>query len=204
MTARKPSLFSLPSGSVSDDSPPSRSRSLDRTAAHPPPAQSAKSNSRSPHRRPAQPHHSSSSHGFGTGRHFLVSEPDSIGSPPCHHHLVSLDEEAALEGDGSTSASERDSLLRHGHARGTDSPKRRLTFPSNGYGATHDGDGATLKRSESILRVAGLIDDRSGEYEQFRKSDAELAKMSKKVRKFYQRQNETLVRTHSLVPRQTT
>lgn len=178
---------------------------------------------RSPQRARPTPVHHSSSH--GSGRHFLITEPDTIDSPSSthhHHHLVALDEEAALEGDGYGSGSdrgrtERSSLLNKSTGVHTvdrnGSPRRRVqvnSSPARGYGATafgnhapasstHDVAGAALKRSESILRVAGLIDDRMGEYERFRKSDEELAKMSKKVRKFYQRQNETLVsQTYSI------
>ncbi|GAA5987064.1 hypothetical protein JCM10908_001011 [Rhodotorula pacifica] len=192
--APKQPTFTVHSGSSDADSTPaSRSTSLDRS-------QSGNS-SQSPQRRPTILHHASS---HGSGRHYLHQEPEGIES--LGHHLVAVDEEAALEGAGSyREADERDSLL--GGSRGrqlnNDSPhKRKLTFSSNGngYGGTalNGGNavlreaGAALKRQESILRIAGLIDDRSGEFETYRKSDKELAKMSKKLRKFYEKQNETL------------
>ena len=190
--APKHAIFTVHSGSDADSNPASRSNSTDR-------------NSQSPQRRPILLHHASS---HGSGRHFLHTDPDAFETPV--HHLVAVDEEAALEADG-TAHSERDSLLGRGRQpnRDVDTPtKRRLTW-SSGYGTTvHNGGaggghvanheaGAAIKRQESILRVAGLIDDRSGEYEQYRKSGKELAKMSNKLRKFYEKQNETLVRLSS-------
>ena len=187
--APKHAIFTVHSGSDADSNPASRSNSTDR-------------NSQSPQRRPILLHHASS---HGSGRHYLHADPDGFETPV--HHLVAVDEEAALEADGH----ERDSLLGRGRQpnRDVDSPpKRRLTW-SSGYGTTtynggggghvasHDAAGAAIKRQESILRVAGLIDDRSGEYEQYRKSDKELSKMSKKLRRFYEKQNETLVRLSS-------
>lgn len=180
--APKHAVFTVHSGSDAESNPASRSNSTDR-------------NSQSPQRRPILLHHASS---HGSGRHFLHTDPDAFETPV--HHLVAVDEEAALEEDGP--AHERDSLLGRGRQPDRDTPaKRRLTW-SSGYGTTtYNGGGggheagAAIKRQESILRVAGLIDDRSGEYEQYRKSDKELANMSKKVRKFYEKQNETLVRT---------
>ena len=69
-----------------------------------------------------------------------------------------------------------------------------------------------MRRQESILKVSdcprkrslsadprrraqlvGLINDRGGEFEHFRKSDEELKKMKKSVRAFYIEQNEILV-----------
>lgn len=199
----KQPVFSLHLGSDSESAPASRSTSLDRDLKSP--------NSQSPQRRPIILHHASS---HGSGRHFLHSDPDGLESP-CHH-LVAVDEEAALEADhgsaGYYEPGEHDSLLARGRQpdRGDAPSRRRLTW-SSGYGATHsggghaaahqhepaEGGGATIKRQESILRVAGLIDDRSGEYEKYRKSDKDLDKMSKKLRKFYEKQNETLVRDSS-------
>ncbi|GAA5822136.1 hypothetical protein JCM3770_000420 [Rhodotorula araucariae] len=113
--------------------------------------------------------------------------------PPQHHLLCDVDEEAALESTG------EDAPLLHHTGRGT--PKRRLTLQGNGYGALtasngflalNEGEGAPLKRAESVLRIAGLIDDRAGEYERYRKSDEELKGMPKKLRRFYEAQNAQL------------
>lgn len=42
--------------------------------------------------------------------------------------------------------------------------------------------------------MRNIVDDLSGQYEKFRKSDEELHQIkSKKVREFYERQNEILV-----------
>lgn len=129
---------------------------------------------------------------------------DEGNRTPPSHHLCDLDEESALESTGGES--ENDALLANGRGR-RDTPKRRRTLPQNGYGTlgsphgnylTLNEGGAPFKRTESILRLTGLIDDRAGEYEKFRKSDEELKKMPKKVRKFYERQNEQLVRSKSL------
>lgn len=79
-------------------------------------------------------------------------------------------------------------------------------------GSSSSSDGVPIRRQESILKVrawssarvgraltcsrqlAGLIDDRAGEFEHFRKSEEELKKMKKAVRAFYVEQNEILVR----------
>ncbi|GAA5878521.1 hypothetical protein JCM3774_000096 [Rhodotorula dairenensis] len=196
----KQPVFSFHAGSDADSAPASRSTSLDRAKTP------NRNHSQSPQRRPILLHHASS---HGTQRHFINPDPDGLESP-CHH-LVAVDEEAALEADGSGyEPGEHDTLLARGRGRQpdrADAPSRRRLTWSSGYGATHnggptatarhqhepvEGGGATIKRQESILRVAGLIDDRSGEYEKFRKSDKELDKMSKKLRKFYEKQNETL------------
>ncbi|EGU12917.1 putative Cation diffusion facilitator [Rhodotorula toruloides ATCC 204091] len=112
------------------------------------------------------------------------SHDEGTRTPPSHH-LCDLDEESALESTGGES--ENDALLANGRsARGT--PKRRRTLPQNGYGTLGSphgnyltlNEGAPFKRTESILRLTGLIDDRAGEYEKFRKSDEELKKMPKK------------------------
>jgi len=47
--------------------------------------------------------------------------------------------------------------------------------------------------SLALAQLAGLIDDRGGEFEKFRKTDEELKKMKKGVRAFYDEQNEILV-----------
>ena len=143
--------------------------------------------------------HHSSSHAHAR-RYSNDSSAGTHTPPPQHHLLCDVDEEAALE----SPTTERAPLLANGHGSSThrSTPKRRLTLPSNGYGSlaaapgfvalNEDGAGAAIKRTESVLRVAGLIDDRAGEFEHFRKSDAELRRMSKRVRAFYVRQNEML------------
>lgn len=55
-----------------------------------------------------------------------------------------------------------------------------------------DSRGRPLERQESVLKVAGLIDDRAGEFEKYRVSDDRLAHMSKRLRKFYSHQNDIL------------
>jgi hypothetical protein len=46
----------------------------------------------------------------------------------------------------------------------------------------------------SLVQLTGLIDDRGGEFEQYRRSDAELKGIkNKRVRQFYENQNEILV-----------
>ncbi|KAK4057955.1 hypothetical protein OIO90_001174 [Microbotryomycetes sp. JL221] len=77
-------------------------------------------------------------------------------------------------------------LAQYGSA--LDSPLKGPFLPLN---AAVD-EGRPLQRTNSILRVAGLIDDRAGEFEKYRKSDEELRKMNKKIRLFYERQNEIL------------
>ncbi|BGO90840.1 hypothetical protein NBRC10512_005208 [Rhodotorula toruloides] len=143
---------------------------------------------------PASPHHPPPLTTHLSYRRY--SHDEGTRTPPSHH-LCDLDEESALESTGGES--ENDALLANGRsARGT--PKRRRTLPQNGYGTLGSphgnyltlNEGAPFKRTESILRLTGLIDDRAGEYEKFRKSDEELKKMPKKVRKFYERQNEQL------------
>ncbi|GAA6042522.1 hypothetical protein JCM8097_004644 [Rhodosporidiobolus ruineniae] len=107
----------------------------------------------------------------------------NAGSPGegAHRDLPDVDEESAV------GLSETDSLLNK-------QPKRRysLQHSNGGYGATSEDGGAVLSRQESVLRLAGLIDDRGGEYEKFRKSPDELKKLPKRVRRFYERQNEQL------------
>ncbi|GAA5923810.1 hypothetical protein JCM3775_000515 [Rhodotorula graminis] len=143
--------------------------------------------------------HHSSSH-VHARRYSNESSAGTHTPPPQHHLLCDVDEEAALD----SPTAERAPLLANGHGPNPhrSTPKRRLTLPSNGYGSltaapgfvalNEDGGGAAIKRTESVLRVAGLIDDRAGEFEHFRKSDDELKRMSKKVRDFYVQQNETL------------
>ncbi|BGP15106.1 hypothetical protein JCM10213_006562 [Rhodosporidiobolus nylandii] len=157
--------------------PPSRSTSRDRNhlsssspKTHPPP--------------PLAQHNSSRHH----------SDIAPCSPPP--HRLFDLDEEAALESSGT----ETEALLSSAaSAKGT--PRRRLSLRENGYGATIDArtgqarfleDGAPLQRQESVLRLAGLIDDRAGEFERFRKSPEELQKLPKRIRRFYERQNDQL------------
>ncbi|GAA5890932.1 hypothetical protein JCM16303_004798, partial [Sporobolomyces ruberrimus] len=53
-------------------------------------------------------------------------------------------------------------------------------------------EGRPLLRQESVLKVAGLIDDRAGEFEKYRVSSEALKRMSKGLRKFYEGQNEIL------------
>ncbi|BGP47288.1 hypothetical protein JCM10450v2_003140 [Rhodotorula kratochvilovae] len=150
--------------------PPSRnsSRSRDRSTASP-----------RPHPPPPLAHHSHSG-----GRRY--SHDSGNRTPPAQHHLLcDVDEEAALESTG------EDAPLLHHTGRGT--PKRRLTLNNNGNGygaltasagflALNEADGgAPLKRAESVLR-----------YEPFRKSDDELKRMPKKLRRFYEAQNAQL------------
>ncbi|GAA5917853.1 hypothetical protein JCM6882_001715 [Rhodosporidiobolus microsporus] len=163
--------------------PPSRSTSRDRSHL---PHQSPR-----PHPPPPLSHHNSSS------RRYSHDEGSGVDSPRSAHHLLcDVDEESAL-------GLETDSLLSSSKRTGSG---RRLTLSSvarpNGYGGVGDSPragflalneaGAPLKRQESVLRLAGLIDDRAGEYERFRKSPEELRKMNRKVRRFYERQNEQL------------
>ncbi|GAA6014909.1 hypothetical protein JCM10207_002221 [Rhodosporidiobolus poonsookiae] len=156
--------FDLHDGPPETASPIARSSSRDR---------SHRLSSSSPsrvHPPPPLTHHSSS-------RRYSNDSPSS-------HYLVlqDVDEEAALESSGET-----DSLLGRTHSR------RRLTVNGqNGYGTADVEPGALLARQESALRLAGLIDDRAGEYEKFRKTPEELKAMPRKLRKFYERQNETL------------
>lgn len=49
------------------------------------------------------------------------------------------------------------------------------------------------RRSESILKLSGLIDDRGGEFERFRMSEEDMKGMSRKVKEFYRHQNTILV-----------
>ncbi|KAL7338955.1 putative cation diffusion facilitator [Rhodotorula toruloides] len=131
---------------------------------------------------PASPHHPPPLTTHLSYRRY--SHDEGTRTPPSHH-LCDLDEESALESTGGES--ENDALLANGRsARGT--PKRRRTLPQNGYGTLGSphgnyltlNEGAPFKRTESILRLTGLIDDRAGEYEKFRKTDEELKKMPKK------------------------
>ncbi|GAA6064571.1 hypothetical protein JCM10212_006196 [Sporobolomyces blumeae] len=62
---------------------------------------------------------------------------------------------------------------------------------TNGWVSLNEG-GRPLQRQESVLKVAGLIDDRAGEFEKYRVSEEDLGRMSKSVRRFYERQNEIL------------
>lgn len=50
----------------------------------------------------------------------------------------------------------------------------------------------SLTKTTTHTQIAGLIDDRAGEYERFRKSDDELKRLPKKVRRFYEAQNAQL------------
>ncbi|GAA5878251.1 hypothetical protein JCM8547_007540 [Rhodosporidiobolus lusitaniae] len=186
---RKPS-FELHSGDHSDReaSPHRRPSSRDRFTA-------SSSSSSSP--RPHPPPPLSSRH--SARRYSNDSGPASPSQAP-GHHLCDVGEEEALVGgfgDGET-----DALL---DSRGRNGSKRKLSLTGrqNGYGATEGSPGgglfltlneggATLSREESVLRLAGLIDDRAGEYEKFRKSPEQLKQMRKPVRRFYERQNEQL------------
>lgn len=58
--------------------------------------------------------------------------------------------------------------------------------------AASDNAERPLHRQESVLRLAGLIDDRAGIYEGYRMPDEELGTYKRKVRAFYEQQNETL------------
>ncbi|GAA5988015.1 hypothetical protein JCM11641_002130 [Rhodosporidiobolus odoratus] len=164
----------------SESNSASRSTSKDRTASsatrphHPPPP--AQRNSR---------------------RKNSLDEANHAGpvSPP-PHLLCDLDEEAAIESRGPAGFGETQPLLANGRKA-----KRSLSLPAreeNGYGSflllneSGGAAGAPLSRQESVLRLAGLIDNRAGEYERFRKSPEQLKAMPKKLRKFYERQNEQL------------
>ncbi|GAA6023937.1 hypothetical protein JCM11491_000295 [Sporobolomyces phaffii] len=117
--------------------------------------------------------------------------------------------------DSDTEAEESDGLLSSSHSSYTVNmrerergrrPKRKHTLSMStkgvqGYGALNEStktvtdnqmEGRPLQRQESVLKVAGLIDDRAGEFEKFRVSDEALRKMSKGLRKFYEAQNEIL------------
>ncbi|GAA5927434.1 cation diffusion facilitator family transporter [Sporobolomyces koalae] len=118
--------------------------------------------------------------------------------------------------DSDTEAEESDGLLSSSHSsahfkvtRGR-RPKRKHTLSMSSkrnYGTIddhldspraligengHDGEGRPLQRQESVLKVAGLIDDRAGEFERFRVPQDQLKTMSKGLRKFYEAQNEIL------------
>lgn len=54
------------------------------------------------------------------------------------------------------------------------------------------GRSPTVARSESLLKVAGLIDDREGEFECFRMPEEKMRGMKSKVKDFYRRQNGIL------------
>ncbi|GAA5904655.1 cation diffusion facilitator family transporter [Sporobolomyces salmoneus] len=115
--------------------------------------------------------------------------------------------------DSDTEAEESDALVTHSSSYTDDRrrgrPRRKHTLSMstsnsmNGYGALRDstrtvvlgaenGESRPLQRQESVLKVAGLIDDRAGEFEKYRVSDEALKKMSKGLRKFYEAQNEIL------------
>jgi hypothetical protein len=103
---------------------------------------------------------------------------------------------------------ESDELLIHHHNNNLARLGSSSKISSN-YGSTHHNHNhhshyihldnqdldnlSTLQRSESILKVQHLIDDRGGEYESFRKDqhDLDLIK-SAKVKRFYIRQNSIL------------
>lgn len=77
---------------------------------------------------------------------------------------------------------------------------RIALYGSNGTGSPHyiqlneqqQARLASGQRSESILKLSGLINDHSGEYESFRKSDEEMKGMKRSVRQFYEHQNSIL------------
>ncbi|ORY66963.1 hypothetical protein BCR35DRAFT_282805 [Leucosporidium creatinivorum] len=75
-------------------------------------------------------------------------------------------------------------------ATSLDSPVKANHLALHGVPPMEGGE--TIHRQESVLKLAGLIDDRGGEFEKFRKSDEELKKMKKSVRAFYIEQNEIL------------
>lgn len=58
--------------------------------------------------------------------------------------------------------------------------------------------GAGLTRSTSIFKLSGMIDDRDGTFEKYRMPDERLKEFKKPVRRFYEAQNEILVRPPSL------
>ncbi|GAA5928289.1 hypothetical protein JCM1841_001765 [Sporobolomyces salmonicolor] len=149
-----------------------------------------------------------------THRNSSCAPPASSPKTPSHL-LCDVDEEAALEGangfvtepdatDGesepllSSSSSSYATIRPQAQGR----TRRKHTLSGGNYGAlaqtpapgvvAWNEAGGPLKRRESVLRVAGLIDDRAGEYERFRKSPEELRKLPKKIRRFYEAQNETL------------
>ncbi|GAA5886672.1 hypothetical protein JCM5296_005366 [Sporobolomyces johnsonii] len=141
------------------------------------------------------------------------SAPPSSSPQKQSHLLCDVDEEAAIEGangfvteaDATETDGEAEPLLSsssssHATIRPRGKPRRKHTLSGGTYGALTQAsgvvvlneEGGPLRRQESVLRVAGLIDDRSGEYERFRKSPEELKKLSSKIRRFYEAQNETL------------
>lgn len=69
--------------------------------------------------------------------------------------------------------------------------------PSGSHSHTYEHGitplGAKDKKSESILKLSGLIDDRGGEFERFRMSEEAMKGMSKAVVEFYRNQNSILV-----------
>ena len=69
--------------------------------------------------------------------------------------------------------------------------------PSGSHSHTYENGitalGSRDKKSESILKLSGLIDDRGGEFERFRMSEEDMKGMSKAVVLFYRNQNEILV-----------
>jgi hypothetical protein len=184
-----------------DDAPSTRSSSRERPPHphHPPPLSSQNSHSRR-----------------------LSNESSNRGSPAQHYgSLQDLDEEAAVGAETDSLLSSREGRSRHQQKR-RHSLQAGQNYGAmagsehNGSGLHltlhEESGGAILQRQESVLRVrrafsplssipltcaespqlAGLIDDRAGEYERFRKSPEQLKAMRKPLRKFYTRQNETL------------
>lgn len=102
---------------------------------------------------------------------------------------------------GTTSASDGEAA---GSSFGTSPGFPRLFRVGSTLGSTPHGqphflqlnaplEERALRRNASLFRLTGLIDDRSGEYELYRKSPAELKEIkSKKVRAFYKEQNAVL------------
>ncbi|KAM0788851.1 hypothetical protein ACM66B_002936 [Microbotryomycetes sp. NB124-2] len=100
----------------------------------------------------------------------------------------SIDNNSSFQRLGATKRNHRLSGANLAQYGSLDSPSKGHFLPLNAAAE----EGRPLQRTNSILRVAGLIDDRSGELERFRKTDEELRKMKKKTRKFYEQQNEIL------------
>lgn len=179
------------------------------------------SKERSPHQPPPlSSHNSHSSRRYSNDT--SSSERGSPAPHPHHVLVdveegqpLDLETDALLSGDRrSRSQQKRRHSLQTGQHSSYGATSNGQNGDAGGSGlflTLNESAGAPLHRQESVLRVrpkllpqpmpmltlcgpqlAGLIDDRAGEFERFRKSDAELKAMRKPLRKFYQKQNETL------------
>ncbi|GAA5977660.1 hypothetical protein JCM5350_002309 [Sporobolomyces pararoseus] len=147
-----------------------------------------------------------------------LESPHSNNRNNSHHHTnnsypilpqprIPLDSDTEAEESDGLLSSSQSSFKRERESRRRGRPKRKHTLSMStnsvkGYGTLNQStntiladsnfEGRPLQRQESVLKVAGLIDDRAGEFEKFRVSDEALGKMSKGLRKFYEAQNEIL------------